>query len=295
MRKNNRDLIVAILIVGINIGWTQVPNRLLPISIILALPLIIILPGYTLTQLLLRKRLPVPSSAPAGDLSPQTDQKSARPVGRADQLVLTLGLSLVIDVLTGFALNILPIGLQALSWTLALGLFTTLFALLAMLLRRREMPEEAVKMPGMRIRIYDYALIGIALLVASSAIWLSIQRPIVPQPSFTQFWILPADAASKSCAVSIGVQSFETTSVTYRIVMTANNGQTATWSAISLAPESKWAHSVFIEQGTASSVSVEAQLFRLDQPSVVYRNVHLTLYMVAPKDGQVQQECTTGV
>jgi uncharacterized membrane protein len=294
MRKNNRDLIAAILIVGINIGWTLLPIHLLPISIILALPLTIILPGYTLTQLLLRKRLPNSSPTTANDMLPQTDQKSARPIGNADQLVLAIGLSLAIDVLMGFALNVLPIGLQALSWTLALGLFTTLFALVAMLLRRREMPDESVKMPGIRIRISDYVLIGMALLVASSAIWFSIQRPIAPQPSFTQFWILPADAASKSCDVSIGVQSFEATSVTYRVVMTANNEQAATWSAISLAPKSKWVQSVFIESGTARSVSVEALLYRVDQPGVVYRNVHLTLHMVAPKDGQVQQECTLG-
>jgi hypothetical protein len=144
----------------------------------------------------------------------------------------------------------------------------------------------------MRIRISDYVLVGMALLIAASALWFSIQRPSVPQPSFTQFWILPANAASKSCDVSIGVQSFEATSVTYRVVMTANTGQTATWSAISLAPQSKWAQSVFIEPGTARSVSVEALLYRIDQPGVVYRNVHLTLHMVVPLDGQVQQECT---
>jgi uncharacterized membrane protein len=294
MRKNNRDLIAVILIVGINIGWTLLPIHLLPISIVLALPLISILPGYTLTQLLLRKRLPNSDATPANDMLPQTGQKSARPIGNADQLVLSIGLSLVIDVLTGFALNILPIGLQALSWTLALGFFTTLFALVAMLLRRKDVHAEAVKTPGIRIRLSDCILVGMALLVASSALWLSIQRPIVPQPSFTQFWILPANEASKSCDVSIGVQSFEATSVTYRVVMTANNGQTATWSAISLAPESKWVQPVFIEPGTVSNVFVEALLYRVNQPSVVYRNVHLTLHMVAPKDGQVQQECTLG-
>ncbi len=54
-----------------------------------------------------------------------------------DQLVLSLGLSLAVDVLVGFTLNVFPSGLQAQSWALSLGLFTTLFALLAVFLRRK--------------------------------------------------------------------------------------------------------------------------------------------------------------
>lgn len=293
MRKNNRDLIVVILIVGINIGWTLVPNRPVFINIILALPLIIILPGYTLTQILLHKLLLTSPAAPSNDLIAQTGLKSTRPVGSADQVVLTIGLSIVIDVLTGFALNGLPMGLRALSWTLALGLVTTLFALIALLLRRKEVYEEFAKTAGIRIKLSDYILVGMALLVTSSAIWFSIQRPIEPQPSFTQFWILPANTASKSCTVSIGVQSFETASLTYRIVVTTNVGQATIWSAIPLSPESKWARPLAIEPGTATSVSVEALLYRTDQPGVIYRNVHLTFRRTA-QAGSGQQQCTIG-
>jgi uncharacterized membrane protein len=293
MRKNNRDLIVAILIVGINIGWAQVPNRPLLINIILAVPLVVILPGYTLTQVLLRRRLSDSESVASNNLLPQSGLKSGRPVGGADQLVLSLGLSLVIDILMGFALNFLPIGLQASSWTLSLGLLTTLFALLAMLMRRKE-HREVVNVPGIRIRPSDVILCGLAILIASSAVWFSVQRPLKPQPSFTQFWILPANQAHKSCAVSIGVQSFETASVTYSIVLTTNDGQTSTWSSIPLAPQSKWVHSVSITSGTTTSVFVEAQLYREDQPDVVYRNVHLTFQRTIQKNEQVQQQCVTG-
>jgi uncharacterized membrane protein len=292
MRKHNRDLIVAILISGINIGWTQVPTHPLLINIILALPLISILPGYTLTQVLLSKRLPDPEPVASNDLLPEPGTKSKRPVGAADQLVLSLGLSVALDVLLGFALNFLPMGLQTLSWTLALGLLTTLFALLA-LLRRKERVE-VVKAPGIRLRVSDGILFGLAILIASSAVWFSIQRPIKPQPSFTQLWMLPANQASKSCAVSIGVQSFETTSVTYRIVLTTNDRRTITWSSIPLTPQSKWVRSVSITSGSATSVYVEAQLYREDQPGVVYRNVHLTFQRTIQKSGLVQQQCTTG-
>src|SRR5205823_1987768 len=122
MRIKNFDLIAAILIAAINITWTQVPNRPLVVGIILALPLTFILPGYTLTQILLRKRSPDQSLSSSSDPILQPSLKIGQPVGGSDQLILNLGLSLTIDILVGFVLNIFPIGLQALSWALSLGL-----------------------------------------------------------------------------------------------------------------------------------------------------------------------------
>src|SRR6266568_6519824 len=216
MRVKNLDLIAAILLVAINVGWTQLPNRPLVIGIFLSLPLIFILPGYTLTQTLFCKWSVDQSPDSSSNLILRPNLKLGQPVGGADQIILSLGLSMAIDVLVGFALNVLPVGLQALSWTLSLGLITTVFALLAAFLRRRDIVTiERVSRP--RITIYDCILFGLAILIATAAVWFSIIRPLEPQPSFTQFWMLPADQANKSCAVSIGVQNFESDSVTYRV------------------------------------------------------------------------------
>ncbi len=294
MRLKNLDLIGAILVAAIDVAWTQVPNRLLVVGIVLALPLIFILPGYTLTQILFRKRSSDQSLNSSNNLTSWPSLKIGQPIGVADQIVLSLGLSMAIDVLVGFALNVFPIGLQALSWTLSLGLLTILFALLAALLRRRNIVKVA-KAPKLRITIYEYMLFGLAILVATGAVWLSIIRPLEPQPSFTQFWILPASQADKNCAVSIGVQSFEATSVTYSVVMTVNDIPTNTWSSIVLVPQKEWVRSVPVTPRSASSMSIEAQLYRADKPGTVYRNVHLTFHIsVRSKNGQVQQQCTLG-
>src|SRR5438270_522643 len=48
MRLKNLDLIIAMLIAVINVGWALLPNRSFVVSLILALPLVFLLPGYTL-------------------------------------------------------------------------------------------------------------------------------------------------------------------------------------------------------------------------------------------------------
>lgn len=273
MRLKNLDLIAAILIVAINVGWTQLPHRPLVIGIILALPLILILPGYTLTQTLFRKRLPAPD--PSSNLILRPSLKIGQPINTADHIILSFGLSMAIDVVVGFALNVLPIGLQALSWTLSLGITTTVFALLAAFLRRKDIVKGARK-PKPRITMYECILFGLAILVATLAVWSSIMRPLAePQPSFTQFWMLPAK--NTRCAVLLGVHSFESTSVMFRIIMTINGTQVTTWSSIVLAPQQEWEKSIAVKSEGVESMYIEARLYRADKPETVYREVNVTL------------------
>jgi uncharacterized membrane protein len=209
-------------------------------------------------------------------------------------LLLSFGLSLAVDVLVGFGLNILPIGLQALSWVLSLGLITTGCAILALFLRRGDIPYTSTA-SHIRITLQNCVLFALAILVVASAVWLSIIRPLSPQPSFTQFWMLPANQTNKTCAVSLGVQNFETTSETYRIVMTVNNAQTNAWPSIVLDSKQKWVQSVTVNPGNTSSLVIEAQLYRTDKPDAVYRSVHLTYYVSSiNNNGNLQQQCILG-
>ena len=291
MRVKNLDLFIILFIVILNVGWTQAPGHFPFVGIIFALPLILFFPGYTLTQALFRRREPEQVSSV---LTSQSALKPGHPIGRADQLVLSLGLSMAIDVLVGFVLNILPTGLNSLSWILSLGLLVTIFAVLAMAFRRKDRAKTTTT-PHMRFTLQDALLLGLALLVVGSAIWLAIIRPIQPQPSFTQFWMLQANQSSKMCAVSIGVQSYETTSETYRMVVTVNNAPAKTWAAIALVPQQKWVQSLPVTSVDASSLYIEAQLYRASQPTTVYRDVHLTLYISsADTNGVVQQQCVLG-
>lgn len=290
MRIKNSDLIAAILIAMINIVWTQIPDRPLVVSVIFALPVIFILPGYSLTQGLMSKRFSVQAIDTQSSM-PQSDRKKGQLVDGSDQLVLSLGLSLAVDVLVGYTLNMFPPGLQAQSWVLSLGLFTILCALLAVFLRRKNSVQIS-GMRGPRITISQGVLVGLAILITTTAIWFALIRPGEPPSSFTQLWMIPANQANKSCAVSIGVQNFEVTPLTYRVVVLVNGAQTNTWSSIVLTPRKEWVQSVLLIPKLAHSMFIEAQLYRVDKPDTVYRTVHLTFYIAEGGKNRQIQQCT---
>ncbi|GAC1398992.1 MAG: hypothetical protein NVS4B12_05010 [Ktedonobacteraceae bacterium] len=255
MRLQNSDLFVAVLIAALNVLWAFLPNHPLFISTILALPLVFVIPGYTLTHALFYNRL----------------------LDTPRRLAFSFGFSLVIDILSGLLLNLLPMGLHALSWAIFLAFLTTAFSLLVIYLRRRTSFKKA-SAPTLRFTIFDGILLGLATLVAIlSVLYSIIGAAQQPYPGFTQLWMLPQVRTGKSCAVQLGMQSFESTSTTYRITMTTNGGQATSWSSIVLAPQQKWQHLVPIAPEAIDTIYVEAQLYRLDKPQTVYRSVHITL------------------
>lgn len=150
------------------------------------------------------------------------------------------------------------------------------------------------RIPRPRITIGECMLFGLAILIAAVAVWLSINRPVQPPPSFTQFWMLPSNQANNSCAVSLGIESFESTYVMYHVVMTVNGTQVNTWSSIALAPQGNWVQSVPVKLAPAGTMYIETKLYRADKLKTAYREVHLTMHSVREsKNGQVK-ECTTG-
>lgn len=290
MRFKNLDLIAAILVAAINVAWTLIPNRPAAIGIIFALPLIFVLPGYTLTQTLFRKRSL--ATDPSSNLIRLPRLSLGHPISPIDHIILAFGLSLAIDVVMGFTLNILPIGLQALSWTVSLGLVITVCALLATFMRKKD-SARAKSIAGPRLKMREYMLFGLAILIATIAVWSSIVRPLAKSPtSFTQLWMLPAN--NNGCGVRIGVHSFESTSVTYRMVVTANSAQVITWSSVALAPGTNWSQSVSVNPGATQNMYIEALLYRVDKPRTVYRNVHLTLRSLKANNNEAAQQCSIG-
>lgn len=257
MRLKNFDLLVTVFIAVLNMVWVLLPSHSSVIGGILALPLVLVLPGYTLTEALFHQRS----------------------LDASHRLVYSLGLSLVIDILSGLILNLLPIGLQEISWAMLLGLLTVAFSLLVAYLRfRRKVPMEETQQPKFRFTIYGSILFGLAIIPAFLAILYSaIGVAQQPHPGFTQLWTLSQVNVGKSCAVRLGVRSFESTSVTYLISMTMNGVEVATWPSFALASGGEWDRLVPLTPKTAGSVYVEVQLYRLDRPQTVYRKVDSTL------------------
>src|SRR5205085_4453323 len=207
MRLKLLDLIVTAFIAALNVALALFPIYVPVIRIILALPLIFVLPGYTLSEVLFRKRS----------------------LNASERLLFSLGLSLAIDIVRGLFLNILPVGLQATSWAALLGLLTLAFSLLAAYLRRR-VPMSGARSLRVRLTIYPGILFALAIaVVIVSVVYAAFGAARQPYPGFIQLWILPEVSTGKSCAVRLSVQSFESTSVPYRLTMTTNGDSVATW------------------------------------------------------------------
>jgi uncharacterized membrane protein len=278
MRQKNLDLLLALLIAAASVLWAFLPNHLPIVGILCALPLVFVIPGYTIIEALF-----VHSPDHAASLIHKLDLRIIRPFNGSDRLILSLGLSLAMVIITGFVLNMLPMGLEQTSWAVSLAVLTAIFSFIALYHRQKveiNVAKTTVVAHRFRISFYEYMLFLLAIIIVTSSVWYSLinaQQQQQQQSTFTQFWMVPLMQAHNSCAVLIGMQSFEATSVKYDIVVTANGTEVSSWFAVALAPQNQWYQSIAIQPGNTNTVYIEAKLYRMDKPGVVYRDVHVTL------------------
>jgi uncharacterized membrane protein YhdT len=255
MHLRNIDLILIVTVALMNVILALFPSHPPVMGIVLALPLVFLLPGYALIETLFYRH-------------------SFDSIYR---FMLFIGTSLSIDILSGFILNILPGGLQARSWATFLGLLTVVFSLLSAYLRRGSSRGE-IQLPKFRFRMYEYVLLGLSIIVAILSIEYSVVKATQqPYPDLTQLWMLPSLQTDNNCAVRLGIHSFEATSETYRLTMAVNGIQVNMWPSIVLAPQAEWERLVAILPRSTSSAYVEVRLYKSDKPETVYHEVHMTL------------------
>ena len=255
----DRDIlvVVAITIIAVALAFVLppdwVPGR------ILTLPLVLVLPGYALT-----------SAAFPG-----------RARGVAERLVFSLALSLIIVILGGLLLNWTPWGLRAGSWAVLLG-GITLGACAVALVRRRGQstsPPGWLRVGNVGLTLRQGLLLGLAAAIICGAVAVSIigaERQ--PYPGFTQLWILPAGGANPKNAVRLGVSNMESTAMEYRLAVNEDGKVVKEWTSIDLNPNEKWEATLLLSQtGHAGTAKVEADLYRNDAPTTIYRHVVLWL------------------
>jgi uncharacterized membrane protein len=257
MKKRNRDLFLLLILAIMNMVWAYFPQHFVVIALVLALPLVFLAPGYLLLELLTRER----------------EHDGTK------HLLLTLGLSLSIDILGGFLLNILSVGLTAITWSVFLGAVTVAGALLCMLKRRRWQVYGDQKQRDLPTR-YEFLLMTLVLYVVLFA-FIYTTNNIVDQKyqRFTQFWLSLDNHQSHICAIQPGIYSSEASTTTYRVDVKENNRLAAHWSSITLVPQQKWQGKlpIAIQDTQTTQLQIEANLYRQQEPNSVYRTVQLLL------------------
>ncbi len=266
MHPKNSDVFVVLGIVVLNAVWMLLPYHTWVVGILLALPLVFFIPGYMVIEVLAYNRV----------------------LSVSHRATFSLGLSLAIDILSGFLLNAFPMGLRTQSWVVMLSCLTLVFALIILYLRKDDVQvsKRVTPVGSQRDRnglsyVSQVGRTGVAFGLAAVLVVLSFfyaTKGIAeqPRPGFTQLWMVPSTQRAQSCIVQVGMHSFENTSVKYHVLMTVNNTQTMSWSALVLAPDAVWEQSVAIPPMSTKNVLIEVRLYRDDKPATVYREVHVT-------------------
>src|SRR5262249_40863653 len=96
---------------------------------------------------------------------------------------------------------------------------------------------------------------------------------------FTQFWLLLGNHQYHNCAIQVGIESSEAVTTTYQVEVMENNRYAAHWSAITLVPQQKWQGRllIVINRVQTPPLQIEADLYRQQEPSSVYRTAQLFL------------------
>jgi uncharacterized membrane protein len=255
----NRDIFAVIAITIIAVALAFILPSDWASGRILALPLVLLLPGYALTTALFPGRM----------------------FGVAQRLIFSLALSLTIAILGGLMLNLMPSGLQAGSWAALLG-GITLSACAVALVRRRgqDISTSASLRAGfIGLNFRHGLLLGLSALIVCGAVAVSIiGAEHQPSPGFTQLWILPGGGANSKNTVSLGVNNMESTTMEYRLAVNVDGKVVKEWPSIDLNPNEKWEATLSLPQtGHAGNARIEADLYRADAPTTIYRHVVLWL------------------
>jgi uncharacterized membrane protein len=225
---------------------------------ILTLPLVLVLPGYALFSALF----------------------PARFLGVAERIVFSVGLSLIIVILSGLLLNLTPFGLRANSWAVFLGLIT-LGASGAALIRRRGQDEPAQSRSMARLTLLPALLFVLAGVIICGAVVVSINGASQQtHTAFSQLWILPGSGVNATNTVRLGVSNMEPQAENYLLEVDVNGQLAKVWPAIDLKPNENWQTTLVLQLARQTVQSgpakVEAYLYR-GTSTTVYRHVLLWL------------------
>ena len=216
--------------------------------IILSVPLVLFLPGFVLTLILFPpKSLDIPT-----------------------RLLLSVGLSVAFTAVFGLVLNLTPWGLQAKTLWIVL-LLSLAVEIAVILFVRRNWWRDSISFPaGLNFNTRQWVLMALAALMTIMAIRIA-GTPTSQQglEGYTMLWLKPGNTSD---AIRVGVESEEFKLTGYQIKYQYNGG-VHQGSSFQLEPGETWERSVQLPSDVEKGTSVTVLLYRLDNPTDVYRQV----------------------
>jgi hypothetical protein len=220
-----------------------------PLALRLAagLLLVLVLPGYALSQALLR--------APA--------------LGAAERTVLTLALSLGVTILSALLLNLSPWSLSHRNWPPLLA-GVTIAACVAAWVMNGDVVSGQLRWRWPPFRnVITLALAG-AIAAAAIAVASAPRRAPEGVSGYSELWLVPRERH-----LELGLASGELSPVRYRLDLTADGRLVRRWRALFLRTGDRWQVNLPRTTFERSPAVIEARLYRSDRPRSVYRRVRV--------------------
>jgi hypothetical protein len=230
------DLIVCALAALLGgLGATGALDGVPALRVIVTLPLVLILPGYALVTTLF----------------------PARGVPAVERLLMTLGASIALAILTGLALGVSPFGIGPTTWPAALVGETFVLVTLAWL-RRVAAGATGLRPRASGMPIRGVVMVAISVLIAADAVLgariaATDSQGAVP----VQLWLIPASDAHDQGR--LGMRSGPDGG--HFVLALTSQGETIHSFSLDLAPEQTWETIVLFPE-TIRSQPIVARLYQ---------------------------------
>lgn len=214
---------------------------------ILGILMVLVLPGYLYSQLLLPE-LPL-----------------------EELMLVSLGLSIVIVGLSGLLMNLTPWGLSPLTWGIWLALVTLTGVLVLWRKRQAQGKGSRFTLTWPTISWPSVLPYGIALAFMLLSLGLFRASSIQINTPLTSLWANYDQ--SRPNILNVGVRNQEKSSQTYNIVVQQNGVRVYEWPAITLEPETTFSGQYTFPQRPQQAATI--LLYRADAPGQPYRQVKI--------------------
>jgi hypothetical protein len=237
----------SLAIVGIGIGlesWAALGRALL------ALPLLLFVPGYTAVRCVCGDKL-----------------------GGLDLAALTSGLSMALVVICGLFLHYSGL-MSETGWAISLGSISLVAHSVMRLRGIPLLPCGDGQIPGGSPR--QLACFGGAFLIAVAAILVARADALSHRSFlFTEFWLLP-DHIRDEAHYTVGITNYEGVEATYDVDVMVDDHLVEKRSGIRLRDGENFITEVYIRLGSGKGPRLEAWLFKNGNRDAVYRRVWST-------------------
>jgi uncharacterized membrane protein len=243
------------------------------LRIILGIPFLLFVPGYTLLAALFTKK---------------------KEMGGIERLALSLGLSVAVVSLIGFILNYTPWGIRLEPILYSVASFILITSLIAWLRRRRLAMQELfgveldLRWPGWGEGVWSRVLaitLVVAILGGLGILGYAIATPKVEE-TFTEFYILGQEGKAANYPtelevgeegrVIVGIVNHEGKEVSYRFEVIIGGKKNIEVVPIVLDDEQKWEGEVgFVPEVAGKDQKVDFLLYRDDEVEPCLEPLHL--------------------